>query len=221
MKKDSEIKLLRGLKECLQEVGIYDRAMLGFGTCLGAVRPSKGKDFKYRVGLIPWDKDCDLIINEVSPEKKEEYFELCKKRGLFKWKGHPSARIQRKRDGEILWFSAKQTSSRCCNWFSWTFKDISWHSKGKMWTVQEKFDMKKFNYDHSWHAIAKGTPAKYYESLTEIAFEGMKFNIPTRAGGLMDLWYPGWAEPRKGGASKKDCVMLIKKWENPKTWRIR
>lgn len=223
MKIQSEIKLLEKIRESLLEAGIYDRAFLGFGTLLGAVRPTKRTNLEYRLGLMEHDHDADLKINpSVSPEEKEKYFQICKKKGLFNWPS-PSSRIQRKPDGEIIWFSLKEKKhgARCCNWFSFVFKGYLWHSKGKKWINNEKFDIKKFNYDVSYAAIAKGTPAKFYEKFMEISFEGMKFNVPATTGSLLDLWYPGWSIPRKGGASKKDTVLIIKNWDNQKSWRIQ
>lgn len=81
--------------------------------------------------------------------------------------------------------------------------------------------MRRYNYNHSYDAIAKGTPDKYYQSLIEIDFEGFRMNIPTMSGSLLDCWYPGWSVPRKGGASKKDVVCIIKDWEDETTWRLR
>lgn len=224
MKIQSEIKLLKKLRECMIDVGIYEYAHLGFGTCLGAVRPTKRADLQYHLGLMEHDHDSDCchLAENYPPEKIEEYFRECGKRGLFNWP-NKSTRVQRKPSGEIVWFSTKDSKhgARCCQWFTYPWKGYRWHSKGKRWTVNEKFDMRKFNYDSSYEAIAKGTPEKYYQSLTEIDFEGFKMNIPTMAGSLLDCWYPGWSIPKKGGASRKNIVCLMKKWDNQKTWRVQ
>lgn len=219
---EGEINLLRKIRECLIEAGLYDRTILGFGTLLGAIRPTKREDLRYHLGFITWDHDADLILLYTDPEEREKYFEICKKRKLFEWP-NPSGRIQRKPNGEIIWFSLKDKKKmvRCCNWFGITYKGIQWHSKGKKWTVNEKFDFKRYNYNQDYDAICKGVPDKYFANLMEINFEGMKFNVPVMSGSLLDLWYPGWAVPRKGGASKKDTVMLIKRWDDLKTWRIQ
>ena len=219
---ESEIKLLKKLKECLLEVGIYEYSHLGFGTCLGAVRPTKRADSRHYLGLMEHDHDSDMcyLAEKFPIEKREELFQTCKKKGLFKWP-NPNGRIQRKPSGEILWFSVKMHSARCCQWFTYPYKGYRWHSKGSKWTVNEKFDMRRYNYNHSYDAIAKGTPDKYYQSLIEIDFEGFRMNIPTMSGSLLDCWYPGWSVPRKGGASKKDVVCIIKDWEDETTWRLR
>ena len=223
MKIESEIRLLEKIRQVMVDVGIYEYSHLGFGTCLGAVRPTKRSDLRYHIGLMEHDHDADIchLAENYPPGKIEEYFELCKKRGLFNWGGR--SRSQRKPNGEFVWFSLKEKThgSRCCQWFTYPWKGFRWHSKGKRWIDNEKFSIKKFNYNSSYDAIAKGTPEKYYQSLMEIDFEGMKMNVPATTGSLLDCWYPGWSVPRTGGASRKNIVCLIKDWGNEKTWRLR
>jgi len=225
LKRDSGIKLLKAIFECAKTSGVYDKMCLGFGSALGAVRPSLDTTIrppKYRRGIIPWDKDSDLCFLGLKPEEKELYFSECKKAGLFKWgpPHTPQERISRKPDGEILWFSLVEPKqrARCCQWFCFEHQGWMWHTKGKRWLG--KFNKDRYNFDDKHQAILKGTPAKYYEDFTEIDFEGFRAPIPTKAGSLLDEWYGGWGVPKKGGASRKKVVCIVKDWDKPKTWRI-
>lgn len=225
MKIKSEIKLLNAAFECARSVGIYEKSCFGFGTVLGAIRPTLRTDkvpAYYTRGLMQHDHDSDICLLNLTREEKENYFRACKDAGLFKWTHPhtPKERVSRKPDGEILWFSIVEPKekARCCQWMCYDYGGYLWHTKGKRWLG--KFDKKKYSIKSGHQAIAKGTLSKYYRELTEIDFEGMKANIPLMSGSLLDDWYGGWAVPKKSGASRKKVVCVIGDWNNQKTWRI-
>lgn len=223
MKFDTSIKLLKKVTQVARDVGIHDRSFIGFGTALGAVRPTRRTDIippYYCRGLMQHDHDMDNCFLNLTREEKEEYFKACKKVGLFNW-GHPhspAGRQARKKDGELLWFSLTYKKSRMCQWFCFDHQGWLWHTKGKRWL--EKFDSRKYKFNKKYDAIMKGTPSKLYEDLTPIQFEGVEVNIPTKIGHLLDDWYPGWAVPKKGGASRKNIVCVVEDWNSKKTWKV-
>jgi hypothetical protein len=217
--KPGAVKLLIKAKECAIEAGVYDKMFLSFGTLLGAIRPTKDENHKYRLGLMEHDDDMDIGWLPMSEDKKKAYFESCIKHGLFNW--GLSNRHSVMTNGDIMWFSIKDGENvRSCNWFFFEWDNFMWHSKGGLWLNEIKFPSNIFPRSEDAQGVMLGAPAEHFKQLTEIDFEGEKFNVPLNAGSLCDFWYPGWAVPRNGGASSKHCCGIINDWEDKNTWKI-
>jgi len=226
---DSGKKLLKIIKNCQLEAGIYEHCFLSFGTALGAVRPTIRKYYKpnsyFTTGFMEHDGDSDMGIlgDRITPEQRENYFKICKSNGLMdNWAFADKREMRRPDTHELLWFSVKaeKGGAKMCQWFFWDFKGYSWHGKGKRWVNPRKFSILQFPRSDKAQGLALGAPAKYFEKLTEIDFEGMKHNVPLYLGSLLDYWYPGWLTPQKGGSSAKKTVLIINNWADKKTWRI-
>jgi len=215
--KPEAVELLLKAKECAIEAGVYDKMFLSFGTLLGAIRPTKNENHKYRLGLMEHDDDMDIGWLPMKLEEKKEYFQRCASKGLFKWdfSGRHSTM-----NGDLLWFSIKDDEHvRSCNWFFFEWDDYMWHSKGFLWLNEIKFPIKSYPRSEKATGLMLGAPAVYFNAgLKEIEFEHERFNVPLFAGSLCDFWYPGWAQPRKGGASSKQICGIINNWEDKSTW---
>lgn len=221
--------LLKTLKSCAIKAGIYENMFISFGTLLGAIRPTIRYHHKpepyWARGVMSHDKDMDLGIlkDRCEPQQLEKYFSYCCRERLMSHWGNINDRQQRRRDdGSLLWFSVKNAKDqiKCCNWMFFEFNGWSYHSKGKRWLSPRKMQYVDIKIKRKSQALGKGIPAKFVRELIEIDFEGLKFNAPRMSGTLLDMWYPGWHEPRKGGASKKESVLVVGEWGDPDTWRI-
>jgi len=222
-------ELLKVVKECQQEAGIYEHCFISFGTALGGVRPTirryhKSKPYFTR-GFMEHDGDSDMGIlgDRITPEQRENYYEICKSKGLMNnWAVPDKRRVRRPDTNEYLWFSlkAKKGGPKMCQWFFWDFKGYSWHGKGRKWLSPRKFSTLQFPREGTAQGLALGAPAKYFKELIEIDFEGMKHHVPLCIGSLIDFWYPGWYQPKKGGASAKKMVLVINDWTKQSSWRI-
>jgi len=229
-KYESIQELLAVLKDCAERAGIYEHMFVSFGSLLGAIRPTARKYVEqnriiYCRGMIEFDGDGDMGIlsDRCDPARIEQYFAYCQDAGVMAVWPRPEQRIRRRPDnGEILWFSAKKRSGgvKICNWFFHEWKGYMLHGKGKGWTGDKKFSIQKWPRQKDVEGIALGAPAKYFKELVPMEFEGVKLNVPKLSGSLLDYWYPLWARPKKGGASRKKIVVIIKKFNNPKTWQV-
>ncbi len=229
--RETGISLLEALKECQQEVGIYEHCFLSFGTLLGAIRPSK-RDYDdrtkkpiYKRGIISYDGDMDLgiLVDRITSEQREGYFKICKERGLMDNWAEPHKRKMRRQDNkELLWFSTKRhkPGMKCCQWHFFDFKGYVLHSKGRRWLSPRKFSTLLYPRGKEAQGMALASPAKYFKELVEIDFEGIKYNVPLMVGSILDYWYPNWHTPKKGGSSKKNVVVVIYDWRNRNSWRI-
>lgn len=219
MNHESAKETLLSMREAAVESGIYPYWFIAFGTLLGRCREYLATDGKKN--FIDHDDDMDVGIQSwhITANQELAYVLGLKKRGLYKARH----RFQRRFDnGRILWTSLRKNHGgcRCCNWFMFNHGGICWHSKGKEWVDKEIIDKRKYKYDSSYQALAKGIPEKLLTDLIEVDFLGTKFNIPFLSGTVLDHWYPGWRIPKKGGASRKDYSLIVPKWEDEKKWRI-
>lgn len=216
---DSALQILPELKKAAVESGIYPNWFLSFGTTLGRCREYLQTGGE--VPLIPHDSDMDIGIlsDRLSPQQEENYFECVDAAGLFKER----RRVARRKDnGRLLWFSLRKTvgGCKCCNWFMFSTRGHTWHTKGDLWVNDRKFSFRQYRYNTNYDAVAKGIPTRIFSRLVEVDIRGEKYNVPLLAGSALDCWYPGWAMPKKGGTSDRHHLLLIQKWENPKPWRI-
>ena len=219
---ERQIDLLRKAKKCAIKADIYQYMFLGYGTLLGAVRPTSRPGGIVCCGLMAHDSDCDLcfLADRFSKEQREAYYRYCVEAGLMAhWPDVNLRQERRDDDNSLLWFSIKEHKVKSCNWFQFEFGDLMIHGKGPGWMTEGKFPTSKWSRKPSEKAIMKAVPKKYFWPLVEINFEGILFNVPLQSGSLIDCWYPRWHEPKKGGASKKDCVVIIKDWSRKETWR--
>jgi len=219
----SQIELLRTAKKCAIKADIYQYMFLGYGTLLGAVRPTWNPGLKKtRRGFMYHDSDCDLcfLSDRFSLEQREAYYKYCVEAGLMS--GWPNPNLRQKRrddDNSLLWFSIKRKKQKSCNWMQIEHEDLMLHGKGPGWLNEQKFPSRKWGWREKDKAIMKAVPKKYFWPLIEIDFEGERFNVPLQSGSLLDIWYPAWHAPKKGGASKKSMIVVIKDWARRSTWR--
>ena len=208
------------LKQAAVDAGLYKNWFLSFGCVLGLCREYQKSD--KRLLPIPHDDDLDVAIQawNTTKEQEERYFQNLKDLGMFKHR----ERIQRRPDtNRFLWFSLRKTKDgcKCCNWFMWKWNNYTWHGKGKLWVADNKFKKKTWKWKGTEECLAKGIPSYLLDTLTEIEYNGETYNVPLLAGSCCDAWYPGWITPKKGGASKKDFVLLIPRFSEPNKWRIQ
>jgi phosphorylcholine metabolism protein LicD len=215
------MKLLRG---CAKIAGMEKYLFLGFGTLLGIAREG---------GFIRTDKDMDHCVQSefVTPEQEEIFLqEIARTRtinGKVYVKGLYEGRCRRplrRRDSKrFMWTSCghKKVKSekgvKSCIWNWFKHGGYDWHSKGRRWVNLHKFP--GYQFDRSEDAIAKGIPTGFLNEFTEIKFKGITVNIPKRIGSVLDVWYPGWARPKKGASVKKH-VMIIPSWKNKNSWKM-
>jgi len=224
---EKKIKLLDKLQDCARKAGIAEYQFISFGTLLGAVRPSLrrpqvGEPY-YSRGFIDWDTDADVgfLADKFHPLQRLEYFNYCHEMGMMSHWTRPAQRIQKRQDNEdILWFSAKLGKNKCCQWFFFEHKGYQFHSKGFNWTAERKFPMRRFPRKEGIQALCLGAPAKLFDKLMPIEFEGLTVNVPVMAGSLLDFWYKGWAVPKTGGASAKKIILVVDRWKEPKSWKL-
>ena len=223
---EDRLRLLDKLKCCADKARIAEHQFISFGTLLGAVRPTlrrpkEGPPY-YARGTMEHDKDMDVgfLADKFIPEQRITYYHYCHEAGLFPWP-KPSQRIRKRQDNnDILWFSAKLGKQRCCQWFFFEFKNYLFHSKGTAWNNEQKFSFRKYPRMEDAQSIMLGAPAKYFDKLIEIDFEGLRVNVPLLSGSLLDFWYRGWHTPHKGGASGKRIVGIVQRWADQKSWKI-
>jgi len=220
------IKLLEKLICCADRAGIAKYQFISFGTLLGAVRPTLRRPQDgpphYSRGIMQHDTDMDVGFqaDKFNPILREEYYHYCHEAGMINSWEKPATRIRRRQDNnDILWFSAKLNKEKCCQWFFFEHQNRMVHTKGDDWTKDRKFPIKKYPRKEGSQALCLGAPARYFDELMPINFEGITVNVPVQSGSLLDWWYPGWAVPKIGGSSAKKVVLIIEKWDNQRSWK--
>jgi len=194
------------------KLGIAQHCFLGFGTLLGKIRED---------GLIAHDDDTDFCVlaDKLTREQEDQFYEELDKLGLFK-----ARRREKRRDdsGRLIWCSLKEEAdgTKNCIWFWQKWKNFYWHTKGDDWVIKIGPRMKP-PHKGPMVAIMKGIRAELLEELMEVDFLGEKVNVPRKYGTVLDLWYPGWATPKTGGASKEDYLAVINNWNNEGSWIFR
>jgi len=214
--------LLKDIKQCAVDAGIYAHWFISFGTLLGAVRPTK-REGEFCRGIMEHDDDMDVGIlrDRITKEQEDAYIENLKSVGAF----NKRRIFERRQDDErLLWCSCRREKppdgTKCCHWFFYEWKGFLWHSKGKDWLSERKFPSRLYPHTRDDASMAKGLPAHYCNELMEIEFEGEKYNVPTTFGHCLDSWYPEWSEPKKGGTSKTKFIMKIGSWGDEQSYRI-
>ena len=221
--------ILAEIADAGKQAGIFEYMFIAFGTTLGHVRPSLRKVHGEQVmsyGVIPSDDDMDIgiLADRITEEQETKYFEtLRSKNFFFGWSkagtGEKIRQARRSDNGRLVWCSIKQKpeDTKCCQWFMFDYRGITWHSKGKSWITDGKFT--KFKHSRESEAIAKGIPSGYLARLKLVNYIGVEFRVPELYGCCVDNWYPDWIEKRSE-ASVKANVLEVGKWEERKTWRI-
>lgn len=221
---ENALELMTLLRECAIKAEIEDYLFVGFGTLLGIAREG---DF------IQTDRDLDhCIMGPHVTQKAEEVFlqEIARARtikgkvypkGLYE--GRKKTPLRRRDNTRFLWTSCGhkrvhgQKGIKSCVWKWFRHDGYDWHSKGRRWVNTNKFQ--EYNFKMTEDAIAKGIPKGLLDKFIEIDFKGIKVNIPLKVGSCLDVWYPGWARPKKG-ASEKKHVLVIPSWKNPYSWKM-
>lgn len=206
--KSTAIKIVSQLVECGKLAGIHHAQFIGYGTMLGHIREG---------GPIGHDSDTDMCIlsDKITAEQEMRYYDEINKMGLFGARRKTKKRLDTNR---YLWISVRESKKKCksCNWFQQKIEGYYYHSKGDAWI--KKLGPRLKPPVESGEAIMKGVRAELMEDLIPIDFCGVQTNIPRRYGELLDVWYPDWAVPRKGGASKEEIVLIVDKWREPEKW---
>jgi hypothetical protein len=222
-------ELLGTMKKCAIRAGIYEHMFLAFGSILGAIRPTIRYHHKpqpyWARGQIEHDSDADMgfLKDRCEPQQLENYYNYCCSEGLMSsWHNMNDRQQRRRNDGSLLWFSVRRGKRqvKCCNWMFFEHNGYSFHSKGRKWLVARHLPSVDLNTKKKSEALAKGVPAKYVQELVDIEFEGLKMHVPKMSGTLLDLWYPSWHKPKKGGASAEEAVLVVGEWADPGTWKI-
>lgn len=224
------METLKTCYDCAAKAGIRKYLFVNFGLLLGIVREN---DF------IPHDNDVDLcvLMDRITPQQQLKYFKLLEENELFFARKKYS--FVKHKDGfsknligsehatsdkkvHMTWFSLRKRKSypKFCHWFMFPWNGYYWHTKAGKWVSRRKFDPQKFGYNSSDDAILKGMPERDLKELMEIDFKGLKINIPKRYGSVLDWCYPGWLVPKKGGASSKKTVCIVRNWDEKKSWKI-
>lgn len=194
MKNDLLIDQFRCQIKAAKDADMYGCMFLAFGSLLGYVRNR---------GVVPHDDDMDVgfISDTLEKAQCDHYIDRLEYYGCFKVRRkHTFNQITKK----PFWVSIKKHPERCwkcCNWFMFEHNGYIWHHKG--------LDSK-----------IKGIPAKYLQLGASVTFLGQKIRIPKYSGACLDLWYPDWRTPRKGGSSC-GTLMSVKNWNDKKTWKIQ
>ena len=206
--KSTAVTIVGQLVECAKKAGIHHAQFISYGTMLGQVREG---------GPIGHDDDVDMSIlaDKITPEQEMLYFNEIEKMGLFGSRKKTKKRLDTNR---FLWISVRESKKTCksCNWFQQRVGRYYYHSKGDDWV--KKLGPRLKPPVEGGEAIMKGVRAELIEDLIPIDFCGVQTYMPRRYGEILDVWYPDWAVPRKGGASKEEIVLIVDKWREPKKW---
>ena len=214
MNTEAAVRQMPKILQCAERAGIGHALFPGYGTLLGLVRNN---------ALIEHDDDTDFCVRAdlVTPAQEYMFFNELNDAGLFAERRRRRCRSDNNR---ILWMSLKSEVDGCksCIWFQYFWHGYMWHSKGRRWTTKigkrRGWDL---DYENT-EAIAKGVPAKYMEGgFVQREFYGHKYNVPLQYGSLLDVWYPFWLIPKKGGASSAHVYCAIGEWGDESTWKMR
>ena len=203
---------LREIAKAAQDSNIWDVTYLGYGTALGAVRDK---------GFIEHDNDADVCIaaDKITAEQEEDFFMRLRKKGFYNYR----YRLRRRGDtGRILWTSGKmhKNGTKTCIWFQQRYKGMYWHGKGKDWVIKIGMRMKP-QLDQNYQCVLKGVPEDKMWPLKETKFYDMDWKLPLNIGGYLDILYPGWLIPHRGGASRSQYLLIVPEWRKPKNWSIK
>lgn len=206
---------IKGVYKCADECGIANATFIMFGTLLGCVRDN---------AIIPHDDDTDIGIRVdwITKEQESAFVDCLKRYGYFEYRRSAQFRDD---NGRWLHISMRRKLGwdRGCVWFMFPWNGHLWHTKGKNWvhkiggrrSVQSKGpkDYKKYK------AIAKGNTLSCFAQLTPYTFHGIKVNIPSKYGSLLDELYPDWRTPRASvHASRRKILLFVDTWKSSKRW---
>lgn len=215
---ESAIRQLHTIWKCGKEAGIEHAMFLNFGTLLGYVREN---------GLIEHDDDTDVGVRSdwITEQQEQAFYHALVRANCFAYRRRTARRPDTHR---ALWWSIRSELHGCknCIWFMFPWKNHLYHCKGHRWLKkigQRPEVLKALPNEISLKdcsSFAKGNSVDAYETLIQVKFLGGKFRIPAGYGKLLDEYYPGWAIPKKGGASARHRLVLIKDWGDQNQWLV-
>lgn len=212
MHRKATVLQMHKIRDIAIESGIYNAFFPGFGTLLGMIRNGN---------LIKHDDDTDMCImsEKISKEKEDVFFNKLCKYDMFKKRRREHRRTD---DGRLLHLSLKSNdvTAKSCIWFFFKYKNYYFHSKGDNWVAKIGLYLKPEANQKS-EAIAKGIPAYLFDKFISYEFKKKFYQIPEKYGTILDMWYPNWKIPKAGGTSSEEMLLIIDRWSDEKTWKMR
>lgn len=181
--------MLRKVTELLDKHDI--EYWLEGGTLLGIIRENR---------LLPWDNDLDISVKE---DQLDKINKLLQKRWWL-WK-----RVTRKNRNDpplVL------NTTRLITLYRW--KDLLFHHKADIIGID--IFIKTRSSDKFFWACGNvkytkfSTPAKYYDNLSSVTFNGKSYPIPEDTDGYLTQRYGDWKTPVTTWAFDKDDASIVK-----------
>lgn len=183
------------LKMLLETCKAFDNNRLNYilegGTLLGIIRENR---------LLPWDNDLDLTIKSSDLDKL-----LKARRELWKKGFRTRIRYYQEDVGPFKKGQVKIMKIQTRKFFffkGFTLLDVF---------VKTRVDDKYFWTVGGKNIVLKSAPAKFYEELKEIEFNGYLYSVPKDVEDYLEYRYGKWQEPKKDWNYTKDDNAIVNK----------
>ena len=216
MNVEPTIQQMHHIREIAKSAGIYHAIFPGFGSMLGMVREDN---------LLAHDDDTDMcVLSElITKEQEDAFVQGLEDARMFEYR----RKVERRTDNDrLLWLSLKSSNkhghgiypgcAKSCIWFFFKWKGFYFHSKGRAW-IKKLGPRLKIPQDHE--AIGKGVDERLFRHMIKRKFCGKEYMFPALYGTILDRWYGDWKVPR-GGSSREEMVIIVKKWKDQSTWKL-